>query len=111
MVAVVYKHKSALLDVGFEVLSLFLRKLHQLMSTQIAKWTFENLGTAEFNDLFLFIYRNRRVLYQAIDQIGRHTLIRIPIAGVVLEAGEEEISSWQFPVGSHGDLVTVSSKQ
>ena len=90
MIAVVNEYKSALLDIGFEVLSLFLRKLHQLVSTQVAKGTFENLLTAEFYDFFLFIHRNRRVLHQAIEKIGRHALIRIPIAGVVLEAGEEE---------------------
>lgn len=54
MIAVVYKDKSTLLHVSFEVSALLLRKLHQLMSTQVAKGTFENLGTAELHNFFSF---------------------------------------------------------
>lgn len=98
MVAIIHKDKTSTLHVVFENLPLLLGKLHQLMPAEVAKWALINLLAAQLNHALFLIHRNRGVLHQAMQDIGRHALVRIPIAGGVFEAGEEEVSSFQWSV-------------
>ncbi len=85
------------------------------MPAEIAKRAFENFYAAQFHDFFLLVDRNRGVFHQRIKQVGRHALICIPIAGIVLEAGEEERQHGGRMVGFsklfvNGRRSTVHSK-
>jgi hypothetical protein len=91
MIAVIHKDKASTLHIVFENLPLLLSKLHELMPAEVTKGTFVNLFAAQFNHTLFLIHRNRGILYQAMQDIGRHALIRIPIAGGVFDAGEEEV--------------------
>jgi len=44
VITVVHKDEPAVLHVAFELIALVLRKLHQLMSAEVAERTFEEIG-------------------------------------------------------------------
>lgn len=90
VVAIVDEHETAILHIPFEMVALLGRKFHQLMPAQIAEWAFEYFVTAQLYDFFLLVDRDRGVLNQRMQQIGRHSLVGIPVTGGVLDSGEEK---------------------
>ncbi len=90
MITIVDEDKAAVLDVPFEMFPLLRRKLHQLMATQVTERAFEQVRTAQLHHFFLLINGQRRVFHQRMQDVDRHPLIGVPIAGGILNAGEDE---------------------
>ena len=90
VIAVVHEHEPAVLHVAFELIALVLRKLHQLVPAEVAERTFKQIGTIQPHYPLFLIDGQRGVFHERMQQIARHPLIGIPVAGGVLNAGKNE---------------------
>src|SRR5690606_12527311 len=84
MVAIIHKHKSTIFNILLEVNSFLLVELHKLVSAQITKKILKQFIAGQINDPLFQAERNGGVLQQRIQHVRRHTLVSIPVAGLVL---------------------------
>ena len=61
------------------------------MPTEVAKWALKYFLARKCHHPLLLIHRNGSILNEGIEQIGRHTLVGVPVAGLVLEARKEKL--------------------
>lgn len=90
VIAVVHEHKTAVLNISFEMIPFLGRKFNQLMAAQVAKRAFEDFAATQRDYFFLLVDRDSGILYQRMQQIGRHSLVGIPITRCILYPGEEK---------------------
>src|SRR5258708_861217 len=79
MVAIIRKYKAPIQNIFVKISRLLLIELHQLMAAYITERVPEELLTVQDDHLLLQIYRPRSILDQRIQQVRRHSLVRIPI--------------------------------
>jgi hypothetical protein len=84
MVAIVHENESAVINILFKVFPFLFGELYQFMTGQITKRAFKNIVTGQGNDVFHRIHLEGGILYQGVEQVGRHTLVHVPIAGLIL---------------------------
>lgn len=84
MVAIIHKHKSAMFNILLEVSSFLLVELHKLVTAQITERILKQFIAGQINDPFFQAERNGGVLQQRIQHVRRHTLVSIPVTGLVL---------------------------
>ncbi len=54
------------------------------MTAQVAEWAPEKGVAAEGHNILLGVDRQRGVLDQRVEDVGRHPLVYVPIAGFIL---------------------------
>jgi len=58
-------------------------ELYQLMAADIAEGVMEDIVALQVEYFLLQVYRDRRIFYQGVQQVGWHPLVGIPISGPV----------------------------
>jgi hypothetical protein len=91
VVAVIDKYKAAVVNVLLKVLLLTGCKFHELVPAEITKRGTEDVIAVDRHHMFLRIDLQRGVFDKAVQNVGWHALIHIPVTGRILEAREKEI--------------------
>jgi hypothetical protein len=88
VVAVVGEDEAAVLHIVVEVGAFSGIELNEFVAADIGEWIVEDLRAIEVNDFFLEVDGYGGVLDEGIQHIGGHTLVGIPVAGLVAKAHE-----------------------
>jgi hypothetical protein len=96
VIAVVGENETAVLDVTTEIISFLWIELDEFVAADIGEGVVEDLGAIEVEDFFLQVYGDGGVFDQGVQQIGRHPLIRVPVARMVPESHESKLVSCRW---------------
>ena len=85
VVAVIGENEAAVLNVLMKIGALAGAELNKFVAADIGEGVAKNLGTVEFDNLFLQVDGEGSIFYQGIEEVGWHALVGIPISGPVAE--------------------------
>jgi hypothetical protein len=96
MIAVIHQYETSVRYILVKIPPFIRGELHQLVPAEITKRTTKNVIASERYDILLCINLQSCVFDEAVENVRGHTLIHIPITGLVLQACEKE-----FVIGDH----------
>ena len=80
MVAVVGKNESAVVDVFFKIGAFLCIELDEFVAADVAKGILKDVVAVEVDDFFLEVNGDGRVFDEGVEEIGRHSLVCIPVS-------------------------------
>lgn len=90
VVAVVGEDEAAILDIVAEVCAFLGIELDEFVAADIGERVVKDLRAVEIEDLFLEVNGYGGVFDEGIQQIIGHTLVGVPVAGLVAEPHERK---------------------
>src|ERR1700761_8771687 len=95
MIAVIGKNKSAIFYVFFKIGALHGIKLYQLVPAYISEGIVKYFVTAQRHHFLFRFNRYSSILYQGIENVGRHPLVGVPITRMITKTGERKFFSYR----------------
>ncbi len=99
MVAVVGEDEAAVLDIVAKVGAFLGIELDEFVAADVGEGVVKDLRAVEVEDLFLEADGYGGVFDEGIQQIGGHSLVCVPVAGLVAKAHESKF------VGVHRSCI------